>query len=99
MEDLRVVWSKVDAARRLIPFLIIEFGRRDYEKFWGELRNNVERCVFLAKKLEGRRVRVRDVDGRTYVVEFPPYYDKYGRKDSFWYNNVFETYEEVGNSC
>jgi len=94
MRDLRIVWSTIDTARRYNSFLIIEFtDEADYEEFWS-LRSGVEKSVFLSEKLEGKRVFVPDaVGGRE--LEFPPYFDEYGGKNLFWYNNVYETYGEA----
>jgi hypothetical protein len=87
----RVFWSTIDAANRLHTFLIVEFTEDDYEEFWS-LPSGVEKSVFLSEKLKGRKVFIPDGG---YELEFPPYYDEYGRKDLFWYNNVYETYEEA----
>ncbi len=94
MRDLRIVWSTIDAANRYNGFLIIEFtNEEDYEEFWS-LPSGLEKSVFLSERLAGKRVFVPDtVGGRE--VEFPPYFDKYGRKNLFWYNNVYETYERA----
>ncbi len=92
--DLRVVWSTIDASNRINTFLIVEFtDESDYEEFW-RLPFGVERSVFLSERLEGKKVFVPDaVGGRE--LEFPPYFDEYGRKTLFWYNNVYETYERA----
>jgi len=90
MKDLRVVWSTVDAGGKLIPFLIVEFSDEDKYKKFMSLKRNVKKCVFLANKLEGKVV---EVDG--YELKFPPYYNEYNRKNLFWYNNVFESFEEA----
>jgi hypothetical protein len=94
MRDLRMVWGTIDAANRIHTFLIVEFvDESDYEEFWS-LPSGVEKSVFLSEKLEGKRVFVPDaVGGRE--LEFPPYFDGYGRKNLFWYNNVYETYGEA----
>ena len=89
MKDLRVVWSTVDAGKKLIPFLIVEFNDEDkYEKFMS--LTNAKKCVFLSVRLENKVV---EVDG--YELKFPPYYNEYNRKNLFWYNNVFESFEEA----
>jgi len=94
MRDLRIVWSTIDTARRYNSFLIIEFtDEADYEEVWS-LRSGVEKSVFLSEKLEGRRVVIPNAVGG-YELEFPPYFDKYGRKHLFWYNNLYETYGEA----
>jgi hypothetical protein len=94
MRDLRIVWSTVDAANRYNSFLIIEFSKKeDYEKFLS-LPSGVAKSVFLSDKLKGKRVFVPDAVGG-YELEFPPYFDEYGRKNLFWFNNVYETYEEA----
>ncbi|MFZ8831823.1 MAG: hypothetical protein ACO2OY_06695 [Thermodesulfobacteriaceae bacterium] len=94
MRNLRVVWSTIDAANRVHTFLIVEFtDEEDYEEFWS-IPPGVGKSVFLSEKLEGKRVFVPDaVGGRE--IEFPPYFDEYGRKNLFWYNNVYETYRRA----
>jgi hypothetical protein len=94
MTDLRVVWSTIDAANRINTFLIIEFtDEEDYEEFWS-IPPGVGKSVFLSERLEGKKVFVpNDVGG--YELEFPPYFDEYGRKNLFWYNNVYETYRRA----
>jgi len=94
VRDLRVVWSTIDAANRIHTFLIVEFtDESDYEEFWS-LPSGVEKSVFLSEKLEGKRVFIPD-DFGGYELEFPPYFDEYGRKDLFWYNNVWESYRRA----
>jgi hypothetical protein len=94
MRDLRVVWSTIDAANRINTFLIVEFTNEDdYEEFWS-IPPGVGKSVFLSERLEGKKVFVpNDVGG--YELEFPPYFDEYGRKNLFWYNNVYETYRRA----
>jgi len=94
MKDLRVVWSTIDAANKIHTFLIIEFtDEEDYEEFWS-IPFGVGKSVFLSEKLEGKRVFVPNaVGGRE--IEFSPYLDEYGRKNLFWYNNVYESYREA----
>jgi hypothetical protein len=90
----KFVWSTIDASNRYNGFLIIEFtDEEDYEEFWS-LPSGVEKSVFLSEKLEGKRVFIPDAMGG-YELEFPPYFDEYGRKNLFWYNNVFEDFEEA----
>jgi hypothetical protein len=94
MRDLRIVWSTIDASNRINTFLIVEFTNEgDYEEFW-RLSSGVEKSVFLSEKLEGRKVFIPNAVGG-YELEFPPYFDEYGRKKLFWYNNVYETYEHA----
>jgi hypothetical protein len=94
VRDLRIVWSTIDAANRYNSFLIIEFtDKADYEEFWS-LPSGVEKSVFLSEKLEGKRVFIPD-DLGGYELEFPPYFDEYGRKNLFWYNNVYESYRRA----
>jgi len=76
----RYVWSTIDAARRLIPYYILEVS----DRVAAELKNRKARDQlwwYLAKKLEKHG--------------FPPYFDEYGRRNLFWYNNVLEEYEEA----
>jgi hypothetical protein len=94
MTDLRVVWSTIDATNRINTFLIVEFtDEEDYEEFWS-IPPGVGKSVFLSERLERKKVFVpNDVGG--YELEFPPYFDEYGRKNLFWYNNVYETYRRA----
>ncbi len=94
MENKRIVWSTVDASNLINPFLIVEFtDESDYEEFWS-IPSGVGKSVFLSEKLEGRKVFIPNSVGG-YELEFPPYFDEYGRKNLFWYNNVYETYERA----
>lgn len=94
MRDLRVVWSTVDAANRIHTFLIVEFtDEEDYEEFWS-IPPGVGKSVFLSERLEGKKVFIPDDFGGR-EIEFPPYFDEYGRKNLFWYNNVYESYREA----
>ena len=94
MRDLRIVWSTIDASNRYNSFLIIEFmDEEDYEEFWS-ISPGVGKSMFLSKKLAGKKVFIpNDVGG--YELEFPPYFDEYGRKNLFWYNNVYESYRRA----
>jgi len=91
---VRVVWSTIDAANRIHTFLIVEFtDESDYEEFWS-IPPGVGKSVFLSEKLEGKKVFIpNEYGGRE--LEFPPYYNEYGWKNLFWYNNVYETYERA----
>jgi hypothetical protein len=94
MTDLRVVWSTIDAANRIHTFLIVEFtDEEDYEEFWS-IPFGVGKSVFLSEKLEGKKVFIPDNFGGR-EIKFPPYFDEYGRKNYFWYNNVYETYRKA----
>jgi hypothetical protein len=94
MRDLRIVWSTIDAAHHYNSFLIIELmNEEDYEEFI-KLPFGTNKSVYLAEKLEGRKVFIPDEYGGR-ELEFPSYFDEYGRKDLFWYNNVYETHEEA----
>jgi len=94
MKDLRIVWSTIDAANRIHAFLIVEFtNEEDYEEFWS-IPFGVEKSVFLSERLAGRKVHIPDEYGGR-ELEIPPYYNEYGRKNLFWYNNVYESYEEA----
>ena len=94
MRNLRVVWSTIDAANRVHTFLIVEFtDEEDYEEFWS-IPPGVGKSVFLSEKLEGKKVFIPDNFGGR-EIEFPPYFDEYGRKNLFWYNNVYETYRRA----
>jgi hypothetical protein len=93
MRELRIVWSTIDASNRINTFLVIEFTDEDCEEFWS-IPPGVGKSVFLSEKLAGRKVYIPD-DLGGYELEFPPYFDEYGRKDLFWYNHVYETYESA----
>jgi hypothetical protein len=94
IRDLRVVWSTVDAANRIHTFLIVEFtDEEEYEEFWS-IPPGVGKSVFLSERLEGKKVFIPDDFGGR-EIEFPPYFDEYGRKNLFWYNNVYESYRKA----
>ena len=81
----RYLWSTVDASNKLIPFCVIEVSEKIVEKF-ESLRKQKGHWKFIADKLEGQCI---------HNIEVPGYFDEYGRKRLFWYNNVLEDYEEA----
>jgi hypothetical protein len=81
----RYLWSTVDASNKLIPFCVIEVSEKIIEEF-EFLRKRKGHWKFIADKLEGTSVN---------GIKFPSYFDEYGRKRLFWYNNVLEDYEEA----
>jgi hypothetical protein len=94
MKDLKVVVSTIDASNRRKPFFIIEFtNEEDYEEFWS-IPYGDGKAVFLADKLEGRKIFIPD-DVGGYELEFPPYFNEYGRRNLFWYNHSYETYKRA----
>jgi hypothetical protein len=81
----KYLWSTVDAGRKLVPFAIFEVDSRLAREL--EDRRRQDRLwKFIADMLEGRRVGDEKI---------PSYYDEYGRRRLFWYNNVLEDYEEA----
>jgi hypothetical protein len=94
MRDLRVVWSTIDASNKLKTFLIIEFTNEENYKEFLSIPYRDGKVVFLADKLEGRKIFIPDELGG-FELEFPPYFNEYGRKNLFWYNNTYETYDEA----
>jgi hypothetical protein len=76
----KYLWSTIDASSKLIPYYIVEVS----EAIAKELefwRERKGHWKFIADKLENRG--------------FSSYFDEYGRKRLFWYNNVLEDYEEA----
>ncbi len=79
----RYLWSTVDASRRLVPYVILECDEELAKKI--ESRNGYEsKWKFIADRLHER-----------YPDKFPEWWDGYGRRHIFWYNNVLEEYEEA----
>jgi len=94
MKKLKVIWSIIDASNRYHPFLIIEFAyEEDYEQFL-QLRLDIEKAVFLAKRLQGEKIVLSTEQGK-YELEFPQYFSEKKGVALFWFSNAFETYEEA----
>jgi len=78
----KFVWSTIDAAGKLVPFVILEcdadtareIEERGYENKW----------MFIAEKLHEKDPE-----------RFPAWFDEYGRRNLFWYNNVLEDCDEA----
>jgi hypothetical protein len=81
----RYLWSTVDASNNLIPFVILEMDEFTAQEL-EDRRKRGQLWLFIANKLEGRRVG---------DIEFPSYFNEYGRRRLFWYNNVLEDYEDA----
>ena len=79
----RYLWSTIDASRRLVPYVILECSEEIAEEI--ESRDRYEnKWMFIAERLHER-----------YPEQFPEWWDGYGRRHVFWYNNVLEDYEEA----
>jgi hypothetical protein len=79
----RFVWSTIDAAGKLVPFIMLEcdadtareiIEKRGYENKW----------MLIAEKLHEKDPE-----------RFPAWFDEYGRRSLFWYNNVLEDWGEA----
>ena len=79
----RYVWNTVDAAGKLILYAILECGEDVAEEI--DSRDRYEnKWMFIAERLHER-----------YPEQFPEWWDSYGRRNVFWYNNVLESWEEA----
>ncbi len=78
----RYLWSIVNIGR-LVPYIILECDEETAEEI--ESRDRYEdKWMFIADRLHEK-----------YPDEFPAWFDEYGRRNLFWYNNVLEKYEEA----
>jgi len=79
----RYLWSTVDAGGRLVPYVVLECTENVAEEI--DSRDRYEnKWMFIAERLHEK-----------YPEQFPEWWDGYGRRDVFWYNNVLEEYEEA----
>lgn len=79
----RYVWSTIDASGRLVPYVVIECNKEIAKEI--ESRDGYEgKWMFIADRLHER-----------YPEQFPGWWDGYGRRCAFWYNNVLEEYKEA----
>jgi hypothetical protein len=79
----KYVWSTVDAAGKLNPYVILECSEDIAEEI--DSRDRYEnKWMFIAERLHEK-----------YPEQFPEWWDGYGKRNVFWYNNVLEEYEEA----
>jgi hypothetical protein len=79
----RYLWSTIDASGRLVPYVVLECSEETAREI--ESRDRYENeWMFIADRLHER-----------YSEQFPEWWDGYGRRNAFWYNNVLEDYEEA----
>lgn len=75
----RYLWSTIDGSGRLVPYAVLECSEEIAEEI--ESRDRYEKkWMFIAERLHER---------------YPEWWDGYGRRHVFWYNNVLEDYEEA----
>jgi hypothetical protein len=79
----RYLWSTIDASGRLVPYAVLECSEEIAEEI--ENRERYEnKWMFIADRLHER-----------YPEQFPEWWDDYGKRHAFWYNNVLESWEEA----
>ena len=79
----RYLWSTIDASERLVPYAVLECIEETAKEI--ESRDRYEnKWMFIADRLHER-----------YPEQFPEWWESYGRRNVFWYNNVLEDYEEA----
>jgi len=79
----RYLWSTVDASRRLVPYVVLECTEDVAEEI--DSRGRYEnKWMFIAERLH-----------ENYPEQYPEWWDGYGKRNLFWYNNVLEEYEEA----
>ena len=80
---MKYVWSTVNANGKLDSYVIIECSEEVTKEI--EIRKDYEnKWKFIADRLHEK-----------YPERFPEWWDSYGRRNLFWYNNVIERYEEA----
>ena len=79
----RYLWSTVDAGGRLVPYVVLECTGDVAEEI--DSRDRYEnKWMFIAERLHEK-----------HPEQFPEWWESYGRRNMFWYNNVLEEYEEA----
>ncbi len=79
----RFVWSTTDASGRLVPYVVLECDEETAVEI--ESRDRYEnKWMFIAEKLHEKDPE-----------RFPAWFDEFGRRSTFWYNNVLEDWEEA----
>jgi len=79
----RYLWSTIDASGRLVPYVVLECDEETIEEI--ESRDRYEnKWMFIADRLHEK-----------YPEQFPEWWGGYGKRHTFWYNNVLEEYEEA----
>jgi len=80
---MKYVWSTVNANGKLDSYVIIECS----EEVVKEIENR--------KGYENKWMFIANILHEKYPEQFPKWWDSYGRRNLFWYNNVIERYEEA----
>jgi len=78
----KYVWSTIDGSGKLVPFVVLECNS------------------MVAKEIERRRNEnlwkyISDLLHERYSEKFPTWFDEYGKRRVFWYNNILEDYDEA----
>jgi hypothetical protein len=79
----RYLWSTIDVGGRLVPYAVLECSEEIAEEI-GNRERYENKWMFIADSLHER-----------YPGQFPEWWDGYGKRHAFWYNNVLEDYEEA----
>jgi len=82
---MKYIWSTKDASGKLLEYAILECSSEVAD----EISHRSERLDY-----EGKWGFIADMLHAKYPHDFPSWFDEYGRRRLFWYNNVLETYEE-----
>jgi hypothetical protein len=77
----KYLWSTIDANRRLIPYVILEC---DAETIENRKSHYEAKWKYIADRLH-----------ELYPEKFPSWFNEYGRRRLFWYNNVLEDWNEA----
>jgi hypothetical protein len=83
----RYLWSR-GASKKLTPYAILECSR-DIAQEIDYLLKNIARVGY-----EGFWKFIADKLHKLYPHKFPSWWDEYGRRDLFWYNNVLEDFDK-----
>jgi len=78
----RFLWSTKDGCGRLFPYVVVECSEETAKKI--ESQSYERKWKIIADKLH-----------EVYPDHFPEWFDDYGRRRIFWYNNVLEDLEEA----
>ena len=79
----KFVWSTVDASGRLVPYVILECSEEIAEEI-GSRGRYENKWMFIADRLHER-----------YPEQFPEWWDGYGKRHAFWYNNTLEDWDSA----
>jgi len=78
----KYLWSTNDGCGRLYSYVVVECSEETAKKIYSQ--SYERKWKFIADRLH-----------EVYPDEFPDWFDSYGKRRIFWYNNVLEDYEEA----